>query len=128
MKKIKFASLSLLTVLAVAWVACDNSTPKKVTTPTETAAPAVETLDSTLVEATATRQITDGDLEPLTKTQKKLLRNYIFARHGYKFVDRDMKDYFSRFDWYKPEHTQAEARAEFNEVEKYNFQFILSKE
>ena len=37
-----------------------------------------------------------------TKSELKLMRNEIYARHGYQFSTPDMKEYFSKCPWYKP--------------------------
>ncbi len=37
-----------------------------------------------------------------TKSMLRLMRNEIYARHGYKFVSVDLSDYFSKTSWYHP--------------------------
>ncbi|MBP5392000.1 MAG: YARHG domain-containing protein [Bacteroidales bacterium] len=36
------------------------------------------------------------------KKTLRIMRNEILARHGYNFTSKDLKDYFSSKDWYKP--------------------------
>jgi hypothetical protein len=38
----------------------------------------------------------------------RLLRNMIYARHGYKFNSADLTAFFSRFDWYKPKYNNVD--------------------
>ncbi len=37
-----------------------------------------------------------------SKKDLKMLRNLIYAKHGYKFATDELKKIFSDFDWYKP--------------------------
>jgi hypothetical protein len=37
----------------------------------------------------------------------KIMRNEIFARHGYIFKTEDMRDYFSKQSWYRPLYTDV---------------------
>ena len=38
----------------------------------------------------------------------RLARNEIYARRGRKFVSQDLREYFSRFDWYRPQFGEVE--------------------
>ena len=38
-----------------------------------------------------------------------MLRNLIYAKHGYKFKSEDLKKIFSEFDWYVPSDSFSEA-------------------
>jgi len=40
--------------------------------------------------------------ENLPKDQYRLLRNLVYARHGYIFKSEDLKAIFNQFSWYKP--------------------------
>jgi hypothetical protein len=45
-------------------------------------------------------------LDPKINHSKKdldLMRNTIYAQHGYAFSSKDLQDYFSQFDWYMPD-------------------------
>jgi hypothetical protein len=37
----------------------------------------------------------------LNRNELRLLRNTIFAMHGYRFKSKDLQDYFTRFIWYQ---------------------------
>lgn len=59
-----------------------------------------------------------------TKSELKLMRNEIYARHGYQFSTPDMKEYFSKCPWYKPRGNNNAVVAELSEVEQLNIQLI----
>ncbi len=54
----------------------------------------------------------------------RLIRNEIFAVHGYKFSNKKLKEYFSNTNWYK----QKEEMEPLNEIEKMNIVFIKHAE
>jgi hypothetical protein len=55
-----------------------------------------------------------------------ILRNSIFARHGYSFKKRDLRNYFDNQDWYIPVH--ANIRSDITELEKANIKLLLAYE
>jgi hypothetical protein len=48
------------------------------------------------------RPLTHNELIPLSKWQLKIMRNEIFARHGYIFKGAAMRNYFNAQPWYYP--------------------------
>jgi hypothetical protein len=50
----------------------------------------------------------DLDLAVLSKEKLRLLRNAIYARRGLIFKSSDLNMLFSRFEWYKPRHTNVD--------------------
>lgn len=50
----------------------------------------------------STRTLTPKDVENLTNEELRLMRNEIYARHGYSFKLADMRDHFDKLDWYMP--------------------------
>ncbi|MCR5454954.1 MAG: YARHG domain-containing protein [Bacteroidales bacterium] len=52
----------------------------------------------------------------------RLMRNEIFARHGYEFSSDDLKTYFESQPWYKCIHNNAAVN--LNEVEKFNVELL----
>jgi hypothetical protein len=56
----------------------------------------------------------------------KLMRNEIFARHGYRFKTGDLKQYFGSFDWYKPQFDDITDR--LTEIERINIALIRKLE
>ena len=43
-----------------------------------------------------------SDVENLMKNELEIMRNEIFARHGYCFTKNDMREYFENENWYVP--------------------------
>ncbi len=46
--------------------------------------------------------LTADDLRGLTKDECRIARNELYARHGRKFDDEYLAQYFSRYEWYHP--------------------------
>lgn len=61
-------------------------------------------------------------LEALSASQLRLLRNEIYARHGYVFKSKDLNDYFLQKSWYKPDPNLKEI--ELSDLEKENLSLI----
>ena len=51
---------------------------------------------------TSTRVLKTADVENVRPEDLRIMRNEIYARHGYTFRLADMRDYFDRQDWYMP--------------------------
>jgi hypothetical protein len=47
--------------------------------------------------------VTADELQGASAWDLKIMRNEIFARHGYVFKTDDMKRYFSQQAWYRPQ-------------------------
>lgn len=60
------------------------------------------------------------------KDELKIMRNEIFARHGYIFQTDDMRSYFAKQSWYKPERTNVDNL--LSKIEKKNVLTIKSAE
>lgn len=65
-------------------------------------------------------------VENLTKADIYVLRNSIYARHGYSFRNRQLRAYFDKQDWYIPVH--ANIKSDLTEIEKKNIQLLLKYE
>ena len=72
------------------------------------------------------RYATADDLEWRSKDELRIMRNWIFARHGYSFKSEDLQEYFSQFPWYYPESTNVTHL--LNQVEKANIEKIKKYE
>lgn len=72
------------------------------------------------------RRIKDSEIQGASKHDLRLMRNEIFARHGYIFKSPDLREYFSGYDWYKPRYDNVEDR--LSEIEKYNIELIKKYE
>lgn len=75
------------------------------------------------------KYLTKSDLQDLSAWELKLARNEIYARHGRKFNDEQLQDYFNSRSWYKgtvnPDDFSVSV---FNAYEKANAEFIASYE
>ena len=81
--------------------------------------------DGMVIPDSDTRTLTDADVRRMTQDQIQTAINEIYARHGYKFKDQGIYNYFSQFDWYKPVTTdQADAKRQFNSTENYNVELL----
>ena len=72
------------------------------------------------------RQLRVSDMGGLTSWDLKVMRNEIFARHGYIFKTNEMKYYFNQQDWYYPKFNDVGSR--LTALEKKNIKFIQSYE
>ena len=72
------------------------------------------------------RILTDVDVQYLGLRDLKIMRNEIFARHGYIFKTADMINHFSNESWYKPMYNDVTSKLSY--IEKTNVNFIKSYE
>ena len=70
--------------------------------------------------------ITLSDLYGMSQEEVALIRNEIYARHGYIFNTEPFKSYFEAKDWYVPNPSFSDST--FNEIEKANKDFIVNYE
>ena len=70
--------------------------------------------------------ITASDLSGLSPTEVSMIRNEIYARHGYIFRKEPFKSYFESQPWYVP--NQYFTEDEFSAIEKANKTFIVEYE
>lgn len=68
------------------------------------------------------RAVTASDLSGKTVGDLRLMRNAIFARHGYIFQSKDLQQYFENFSWYTPQYSDVTAM--LSPLEKKNIDFI----
>ncbi len=47
-------------------------------------------------------EITAADFKDFTKKELKYVRNYAYAVRGIYFIDKEIRDFYSQFFWYKP--------------------------
>ncbi|MDI9309937.1 MAG: YARHG domain-containing protein [Limnohabitans sp.] len=69
---------------------------------------------------------TNEQVENLAKADIYILRNLIFARHGYTFRDKQLRSYFEQQSWYIP--VKSDIQAELTKVEKKNIALLLRYE
>lgn len=70
--------------------------------------------------------ITADELQYYTKDQIYLMRNEIYARHGYIFDSQNLQNYFSAQPWYMPNPNYNDSM--LNAVEKANIDTIVNYE
>jgi len=51
---------------------------------------------------TSTKLLKEADVENMKPAELRLMRNEIYARHGYSFIIEDMQKHFANVDWYMP--------------------------
>jgi hypothetical protein len=68
------------------------------------------------------RELKPEDLENMMKDELGMMRNEIFARHGYCFRKRDARDVFEEMEWYVPDN--VDVRDKLTEIEKKNIAMI----
>lgn len=67
-----------------------------------------------------------NDLYDYDETALRLMRNSIYARHGYVFQSSDLQEYFGNEPWYKPCEDNNEIQFSF--IERLNIQLIQYRE
>lgn len=80
---------------------------------------------------TSERLITDHDLQGMSGRDLELMRNEIYARHGWVFRRPDLRRYFESQPWYRPNNDGLANRvveAELSGVERRNVQIIQELE
>lgn len=73
-----------------------------------------------------TRKLSASELKGFNSNTLALIRNEIYARHGYVFQKQKYRDYFGSKQWYTP-NSNFDA-SWLNSVEKYNVELIKSLE
>jgi YARHG domain len=71
---------------------------------------------------TSTRLLKAKDVENFNPTQLRVMRNEIYARHGYCFRMKDMREYFDAQDWYMP--ISLDVTAKLSDIEQKNAALI----
>jgi hypothetical protein len=72
------------------------------------------------------RYLTSQDLAGKSVWDLKVMRNEIFARYGYRFKSEDMREYFNKQAWYKPEYDDV--TSQLTEIEIANIKLIKQYE
>jgi hypothetical protein len=69
--------------------------------------------------------LTDGITRYFSKAELRIMRNEIYARHGYVFESADLQAYFSSQPWYKP--VDGAGEAQLSELEKLNARILAER-
>ncbi|MGC4100992.1 YARHG domain-containing protein [Ferruginibacter sp.] len=72
------------------------------------------------------RLLKEADVENLMKPELQQMRNEIFARHGYCFKKKDLREEFENKDWYIP--NTVDVKKDLTEIEKKNIALIKKYE
>ena len=72
------------------------------------------------------RVLSSSELSGYSKRELKLMRNEIFARHGYIFKTDDMKKHFSSKQWYEPKYNDVNSM--LTDIEQQNIKTIQQLE
>ncbi len=72
------------------------------------------------------RLVNESDLQGKSKAEIRIMRNTIYAMHGYIFKTSDMKSHFGKQPWYKAE--KSDVTAELSSIENQNVQFLKAHE
>ncbi|MDP5170136.1 MAG: YARHG domain-containing protein [Bacteroidia bacterium] len=72
------------------------------------------------------RLLTSADVENLLPEELELMRNEIYARHGYSFKNKDMRYHFEQQPWYAP--IGVDIRTQLTETEARNIDLIYEYE
>lgn len=65
-------------------------------------------------------------LSNIDRSELRLMRNEILARHGYRFMSKDLREYFGGKSWYKPCANNNSIR--LSVIEQTNVELIKSQE
>ena len=78
----------------------------------------------------STKYLKEKDLEGLSEQELKIARNEIYARHGRKFTDSELQEYFESKDWYEPSISADDFKDEdyLNKIELTNLDLIVEYE
>ena len=126
-EKTQETSIPLITATA-------TSTPTATATPAVTSTPvAVPTIAETempkdgsyIIEGSDSRMLTQEEVSAMDANLRQMAINEIYARHGRKFKDQAIQDYFNAKAWYTPS-VEPEAFSEnvFNQYEKSNISLL----
>lgn len=75
---------------------------------------------------TSTELLTSEDVNNMYKDELRYMRNEIYARHGYSFKLREIRDMFEQQDWYMPISTDV--RKKLSAIEIKNEKLIKNFE
>ena len=135
-----FMGIIFLTAPTLAQNLDDRGVDEEVAPPEKTAppvapppAPAPQAARGGRWPWTSERLIEPGELMPLSLGELELMRNEIYARHGWIFRRPDLRNYFESQPWYRPRSDNAfysnrQVEAELSPIERRNLQIIVSRE
>lgn len=82
-----------------------------------------------ILPESASRLLTEADLENLTQEDLRIARNEIYARHGRKFLDEGLQEYFNGKSWYNGTIEPDDFKEDMlSEIERSNEDTIVNYE
>ncbi|MEO0684741.1 MAG: YARHG domain-containing protein [Cyanobacteria bacterium J06649_11] len=73
----------------------------------------------------SSRRVTDADLEGMNGYTLDVMRNYIFARHGRRFNNPGLQEYFDKQTWYTPKYLPQDFPSNLlSDLERDNVNYI----
>ena len=72
------------------------------------------------------RLLKEDDVSNVMKEDLEIMRNEIFARHGYCFKKKHLRKQFENKDWYIP--NSVDIKNDLTEIEKKNIALIKKNE
>lgn len=71
---------------------------------------------------TSIKPLKEANVENMKPAELRIMRNEIYARHGYSFKMADMREHFDKLDWYMP--MAVDITTKLTKVEKENAALI----
>jgi serine/threonine protein kinase len=68
------------------------------------------------------RPVTESDMQGMSKKELEIMRNDVYASHGWIFKRQDLRDYYYKQPWYKPGGTPSQ-----RDVVNNNINYNMSK-
>lgn len=86
-----------------------------------------------IIADSATRLLTDSDIQGLTARELNYAKNEIYARHGRKFDSQELRNYFESKSWYVGKYDGSSFDANYSDqllsdIEKRNAEFLKDAE
>ena len=79
--------------------------------------------------AASERELTQSDISGLSKQDRRILRNYFYARFNLRFKSKDLADFFSQYSWYKPVYDDTSLiEPALTDIQKRNVKFLKDNE
>lgn len=72
--------------------------------------------------------LSEEELAKLNTKEKKILRNFFFAKYGYTFKDLELATYFKQYTWYIPKYKNVDSLLNYYDKENIDLIRIVEKE
>ncbi|MDR4949925.1 YARHG domain-containing protein [Neobacillus cucumis] len=78
-----------------------------------------------IIPDSKTKVLSESEIDSLTKSELRLARNEIYARHGYVFKSADLQNYFSKKSWYTQ---NSSYNGSLTTIEQQNINLLKARE